>query len=165
MTDQAQRESSARDPAAQAAAPRPTIDDLIAVCTSLIGVLERETGMLERMRARDIKGLQDEKTTLALSYLQLVKQLSVDAKGLRTVEPVLRDELRSVLRRLEECRSTNERALSAAREANERVIRCIVEAVADRQAQAGAYGPNGAQAPCQPKHADDTMSLTLNQRI
>ncbi len=147
---------------------RPTnnaVRDLIGVCTSLIDLFGRETALLEAMRPAEIKTLQDEKSTLALTYEQQVKQLAVDPNCLRVVEPVLREELKAVMHNLESSRRVNEQALIAAQEANERVIRCIVEAVTEHTHQANTYGPDGGQAAKNANHTDDTISLSLNEQI
>ncbi len=152
----------------EVAPPRPTnqtVRDLIAICTSLIDLLGRESGLLEAMRPAEIKALQDQKSTLALTYEQQVKQLATDPTCLRAVEPVLRDELKTAFNQLETARRANEQALRAAQEANERVIRAIVAAVGDRQTQVATYGPNGAQATGRSCHADDTISLSVNRQI
>ena len=108
-----------------------TVRDLIAVCGSLVHVMSRETELLRAMKTLEIRDLQENKVTLALSYGQQVEQLASDPARLRAVEPILRDELKSAMGRLQTVGKDNERALRACREANARVIHAIAEAVAE----------------------------------
>lgn len=142
-----------------------TVRDLISVCTSLIELLTRETKMLEDMRPGEIGALQDEKATLALSYQQQTSQLTADPNCLKVVEPVLRDELKTVLTRIEDICATNEKAIQIARATNERVIRCIVDAVSDHKTKAKTYGPDGAHSTKGKKAANDTISFRLDEQL
>lgn len=124
-----------------------TVRDLIAVCGSLTHVMSRETALLRAMRTSEIRDLQENKVTLALSYGQQVEQLADDPVRLRAVAPILRDELKRAMGRLQVVGQDNETALRACREANARVIHAIADAVAENQHDGTPYGPDGTCGP------------------
>jgi hypothetical protein len=117
--------------------------DLIAIIGRLIALMDKETAMLRLMRSDQIGTLQPEKTRLAGLYVGMVKDIHKHPELLAAVEQAVRGELTDAMTRFEKAASENERAINAARTANERVLKAIVTAVNARRS-IGTYGNNGA---------------------
>ncbi len=140
-----------------------TVNGLIQIASRLVELMERETQLLRAMRPSDIVGMQDDKARLVAAYQERSRELRADPSHLAMVRPVLKQELRQALEHFEEASEANGRALAAAREANERLLRAIVDAVAGRQAQSHAYASDGGLASNNGKSKG--VSITLNQEL
>lgn len=155
-----------RDPRSESELPtNRLVRDLIGKCTGLIDLMGRETELLKAMRPKDIVELQEEKTFLARSYEQQARQLAADPACLKAVEPVLREELETAMRALEQASGANELALRAAREANDRTIRAIVAAVMEQTEETGTYGRDGAQRAGEAAGGGKSLALSLDQQL
>ena len=141
------------------------VRDLISICTSLIGLLEQETTLLREMQAGEINSLQDQKSTLALTYQQQIRDLAGDPQCFRAVEPVLRDELRSALEAVNTATVDNERALRAARTANEKVIQAVVDAVAVNDSESATYGRDGSLNLADGATGAPPAAISINQQL
>lgn len=131
---------------AEALPTNAAVHDLVKVCSSLIGLMERETVALRGMRPAEIDSLQERKVELALSYQERVQGLAADPACFKAVEPVLREELKSAMLSLAKAAEENERALRSASAANERTIQAVIDAIASKRTESAAYGPNGSRA-------------------
>jgi hypothetical protein len=139
--------------------------DLIVVAGRLITLVTEETRLLEAYQANDIGKLQDEKGRLSRIYVGLVRDLKRDPELLAAVEKAVREELTDVLKRFETAAEANTNALNAAREANERVMRAVVEAAAAQQTTVAGYSRNGALPAPSRAAAARPLSMTVNQRL
>lgn len=138
------------------------ITDLIDATDGLCRVLERETEMLIALRPEGIAELQDDKSKLARLHTGMVRDLKAEPALLAATDPMQRAELKSALDRLEQVVGRNQRALGAARAANERLLKAIVEAAAARRPAVAGYGSTGARSQTS---AAAPLSLTLNDRF
>jgi hypothetical protein len=139
--------------------------DLIVVAGRLITLVTEETRLLEAYRTSDIGALQDEKARLSRVYVSLVRDLKRDPELLAAVEKAVREELSDVLKRFEAAAEANANALNTAREANERVMRAIVEAAPAQQTTVAGYSRNGTLAAPSKAAASRPLSMTVNQRL
>jgi Lon protease-like protein len=139
--------------------------DLIVVAGRLITLVTEETRLLEAYRTSDIGALQEEKARLSRVYVGLVRDLKRDPELLAAVEKAVREELSDVLKRFEAAAEANANALNMAREANERVMRAIVEAAAAQQTTVAGYSRTGALAAPSKVAASRPLSMTVNQRL
>ena len=139
--------------------------DLIVVAGRLITLVTEETRLLEAYQANDIGQLQDEKGRLSRIYAGLVRDLKRDPELLAAVEKAVREELTDVLKRFEAAAEANTNALNAAREANERVMRAIVEAAAAQQTTVAGYSRSGSLPAPSRAAAARPLSMTVNQRL
>jgi Lon protease-like protein len=139
--------------------------DLIVVAGRLITLVTEETRLLEAYRTSDIGALQDEKGRLSRIYVGLVRDLKRDPELLAAVEKAVREELSDVLRRFEAAAEANANALNTAREANERVMRAIVEAASAQQTTVAGYSRTGTLAAPSKAAASRPLSMTVNQRL
>ena len=118
--------------------------DLIAITGRLVELMNREIEMLRAMRPRDIEALQEEKAALARLYEQQVAALRDDPRRLAVLEPVLQKELRAATDDYDTAIRRNAQALRAARDANEALLKAIVDAAnATRQ---DGYSETGGKA-------------------
>lgn len=139
--------------------------DLIVVAGRLITLVTEETRLLEAYRTSDIGAFLDEKARLSRIYVSLVRDLKRDPELLAAVEKAVREELSDVLKRFEAAAEANTNALNTAREANERVMRAIVEAASAQQTTVAGYSRNGTlSGPCKTV-ASRPLSMTVNQRL
>jgi hypothetical protein len=139
--------------------------DLIVVAGRLITLVNEETRLLEAYKSNDIGQLQDEKTRLTRIYVGLVRDLKRDPELLAAVEKAVREELTDVLKRFETAAEANTNALNVAREANERVMRAIVEAATAQQTTVAGYSRTGTLAAPSRAGAARPLSMTVNQRL
>jgi hypothetical protein len=102
--------------------------DLIAITGRLVELMNREIEMLRAMRPRDIEALQEEKAALARLYEQQVAALRDDPRRLTVLEPILQQELRATTDAYDSAIRRNAQALRAARDANEALLKAIVDA-------------------------------------
>jgi hypothetical protein len=76
----------------------------------------------------------------------------------------VRDELKETLARFDDAAKANERTLAAARAANERVLKTVVEAAEAKRPTTGAYSRAGTVTrPSQ--RAAGALSLTVDRRL
>ena len=141
-----------------------TIRDLISLCTALIRLMRQETQCLKAMNPSAIAKLQDQKSALALSYHEQVRQLAGEPRCLQAVEPVLRDELKREMAALAEEVTLNERALRAARNANERVLQLIADAVSATRTKHDTYGRDGAPR-AEARVGEKPVALSVDRRL
>ncbi|HEX6979210.1 MAG TPA: hypothetical protein VF342_07915 [Alphaproteobacteria bacterium] len=120
--------------------------DLIAVAGRLITVIREETRLLESFQTNRLGSLQDEKRRLATAYVDLIHEMRREPEVLAAIDKAVRDELADILTQFNEAATANERALNAARTANEFVIRAIADAVAAQRPATGAYSRAGTVA-------------------
>ena len=138
--------------------------DLVAIVGRLIAIMDKETALLRGMRSDQIGALQAEKARLAGLYVGMVREVRRNPEVLAAVDQAVRGELAEAMGRFEAAAAENERAIGAARTANERVLKAIVAAVNARRS-IGTYGNNGAPAePPRPQRAQ-VLSITLDRRF
>lgn len=139
--------------------------DLIVVAGRLITLVNEETRLLEAYKTNDIGQLQEEKARLSRIYVGLVRDLKRDPELLAAVEKAVREELTDVLKRFEAAAEANTNALNVAREANERVMRAIVEAATAQQTTVAGYSRAGTLAAPTRAASARPLSMTVNQRL
>ncbi|MFO0997574.1 MAG: hypothetical protein U1F33_12915 [Alphaproteobacteria bacterium] len=137
---------------------------LIAVTSRLIDLMGREIELLRSMRPREIESLQADKAGLTRTYVEYVAQLQSEPSRLGAVEPIVRDELRRITERFEESVAENARALRAASEANNRLIKAIIEAAGQVETRHAGYTSTGTSPDRQSGKARG-LSLTVNQQL
>ncbi|MBL8836552.1 MAG: hypothetical protein JNL66_09910 [Alphaproteobacteria bacterium] len=136
--------------------------DLVSVIGRLIGVMDQETQLLRAMRTDLIAGLQPEKTRLAGLYVGMVKDIRKQPELLAAVGAAARAELTAAMTRFEAAAGENEKAIAAARAANERVLKAIVAAVHSKRS-IGTYSSKGGIAePPRPQRAT-ALSIAIDR--
>jgi hypothetical protein len=142
----------------------PRIEGLIKIGARLIDVMEREIAMLRDMRPGELKGLASDKDTLVAAYEDCMAPLKSDDKLIASASPAIKEELMRIAAKLNVTVAANERALSAAKAANERLLKAVVDAVAaDRQRGTG-YAKNGGRNISSPRNAKP-VSLNIDTRL
>jgi hypothetical protein len=139
--------------------------DLIVVAGRLITLVSEETRLLESYQLNDIAALQEEKARLARVYTGLVRDMKRDPELLAAVDKAVREELSEVLQRFSAAAEANANALMAARTANERVMRVIIEAASAQQNVVTGYSRAGTLPPPSRAAAARPLSLSVNQRL
>jgi len=138
--------------------------DLIALIGRLIALMDQETALLRGMRSDQIGALQPEKTRLAGLYVGMVRDLRKNPELLAAVGQAVRAEVAEAMARFEKVAAENERAISAARTANERVLKAIVAAVNSRRS-VGTYGKTGAIAEAPRPQRTQVLSIAVDRRF
>jgi hypothetical protein len=141
------------------------VTDLLKITSRLISVLEREIEMLRSMKPVEMQNLQQDKLVLAAAYESAVEALSGDAAMLEAVAPVVRDELRTVMARFQTVLGANERALRAARDATDRVLRHIVDEVERQRGTNSGYSASGSAASLSGYTPRQGVAVTVDQRL
>lgn len=141
------------------------VADLLKITSRLIEVLEREIEMLRAMKPSEMQSLQHDKIVLAAAYESAIRALESDPASASAITPAVREELRDVTERFHRVLAANERALRAAKEATNRVLKHIVAEVEKQQRGASGYGPSShAAAPAAPVQRR-AVSVSLDQRL
>lgn len=140
------------------------IDGLVAVASRLVHLMERETAILREMRPGDIGSMQEEKLRLIRGYESMVSELREDPSRIAAVSEAVRHELRETVIRFEEAAATNARALTAAQEANERLLKAIVDAAAAQTANNPTYVADGGLRKA-PRADAKGVSMALDQEF
>lgn len=141
------------------------VTDLLKITSRLIDVLEREIEMLRAMKPSEMQSLQHDKIVLAAAYESAITALQNDPGAAQSISASTRDELRKVTERFHRVLAANERALRAAKEATNRLLKHIVSEVEKQQRGPGAYGPGAFKtAPVAPARRR-AVSVSLDQRL
>jgi hypothetical protein len=138
--------------------------DLIVTAGRLITLINEETELLERFEAGKIATLQDEKARLTRIYAGLIRDLRSDPDVLAAADKAVRDELTEVLTAFNQAALANERALTSARAANERVMRAIIDAANAQQQSPRGYSRAGTLPPPARAAGARPLSLAVDQR-
>ena len=143
----------------------PRIEGLIQIGSRLIDLMEREIEMLRAMRAGDIRELQSDKDKLVAAYEESLAGIKDDKALIAALTPSIKEELMRIAARLNATVSANERALSAAKAANERLLKAVVDAVAADRDRTAAYARNGKRASTGANRQARPVSLNIDTRL
>lgn len=144
---------------------RHKVETLVRVTSRLIRILNHEVELLRTMRVADIETLQDEKTALTVAYEDCVRALEGEPAVLEAMEPALRQELGALAVRLDGALAENARALNAVRESHDRLLKSIVDAVAESRARHKGYGSSGTDLRRPSGRKAAPLSLTFDRRL
>ena len=129
--------------------PQPSrnpCEALIQTASRLTALIERENEHLSKCELGAIAGLNEEKEALTRTYCLHVHELKKEPAKMAIVTQVVRDEMKKIMARFNEACTVNERRLAAARQANDRVMKVLVDAAAQQAPRATGYARNGAMA-------------------
>lgn len=121
-------------------------EGLIEAASRLTALLERENVCLEKCDVKGVAALHDEKQALTRAYALHVHELKKEPVKLAALTQVVRDEVKKIMVRFDEVCTINERRLKAVREANDRVMKVIVDAANEQAPRASGYSRTGAMA-------------------
>ena len=141
------------------------VSDLLAITSRLIACMEQEVELLSRMRAQDIGPVQASKSALADAYEAHLAALRDTTEGGEAIDSRLVQELTAATERLQASIADNLRAVKAAREINDKVLKAIVAAVQADQAKPSAYGRGGAAAAAMARRTATPVSVSLDGRF
>ena len=139
------------------------LNDLIAITTRLINVLERENEMLREHRHSDIHSILHEKATIGRVYESRVIGLSENPGALAEGPPVLREQLAELAHKVDRLMADNSVMLKISVDVSRRVVNLIAEAVKETAPTAGTYSARGKKTEAAP--AGGNMSLSLNETL
>ncbi len=138
------------------------IRQIIELVGDLTHIMNEEVGLLRSMRVRDFGKLQDRKLQLVNAYEQQTEGLRSDRGFAETMDPLLRDELKDVVVRMHETLRENELAIGAARAANEKLAKAILEAVSSTQPDGAGYSKSGSR---ESASAAPPVSVQIDQHL
>ncbi len=138
------------------------VSDLLAITARLIACMEQEIALIQRMRAQDIAPLQAQKGALADAYEAHIAALRDPGIAREPVSAELVRELTTATERLQAAIADNLRAVRAARDINDKVLKAIVAAVEDDRAAPAAYGRGGPARHA--RRAAAPISVTVDGR-
>lgn len=145
--------------------PNKDAAELLALTTRLIDVLRSEIEMLQHMEPNRMQELQRDKMVLAAAYESAVVRLKSGAENDGSVDPDLRSDLRAATEVFHKALRANERALSAAREASQRLLNHIVAEVEHQSGKSAGYIASGAVASLAGGRATTPLSISVDQRL
>jgi flagellar biosynthesis/type III secretory pathway chaperone len=121
-------------------------EGLIQTASRLTALLDRENVCLEKCDIAGVAALHEEKQSLTRAYCLHVHELKQEPAKLAVVTQVVRDEVKKVMTRFDEVCSVNERRLKAIRDANDRVMKVIIDAANKQAPRVSGYSRTGAAA-------------------
>ncbi len=143
------------------------VNDLIVLSERLAELMSEENELLRAMRPEEIAKLQESKENLSRAYEERIRRVAAEPDHVRRLDAETKETLRRSTERLNEAVTRNRIALKAAKEANERLIRAIVNAVQEQQQNLDVYtaaGTTGAQT-APPVRRRAPVSISVNQRL
>jgi hypothetical protein len=143
--------------------PTERVSDLLAITSRLIGCMEDEIALLRSMRTQDIGPLQPKKAGLAEAYEAHLGALRTSAEVEERIDSALVHELETATLRLQAAIADNLRAVRAAREVNDRVLKAVIASVEQDRPTAGYARPDRVSAAARRSAAP--VSVTLDGRF
>ncbi|MDX9859384.1 MAG: hypothetical protein RBS99_00565 [Rhodospirillales bacterium] len=143
------------------------ISDLIVISRRLAEFLTIENRALAAGRFDEARALVDQKDELSRAYESRIKGLAdhADAKAIGTVEPVLREQLRTLGTLVQDLSQENARLLKMAMEVNRRVLNEVAAAIKAGQQQAGTYSRTGEMAAGAFRAAPSSIPISLDKSL
>lgn len=141
------------------------IGGVIRIASRLIDVLDAEVAALREMRMDAVAAIQPEKTALVAEYEAEIAGLTGQRDALVLLAPALQAEFRRVAKGLAAASVSNAAALTAAREAHDRVLRSIVEAAGAAAKPTATYSRAGRIGEVKRNQPPSRLSLTLDRRL
>jgi hypothetical protein len=141
------------------------VETLIRVTSRLIGVLDAEVELLRAMRVAEIASLQAEKHDLTLLYEETIEAVACQRGAMDAMEPALRLELAEIAQRFDRSLAENARALHAVRGSHDRLLKAIVDAVADHRARDRGYTAEGNFGASKVRSDATALSLSLDRNF
>ncbi len=139
--------------------------ELLTLTTRLIDVLRGEIDLLRSMEPNRMQELQRDKMVLAAAYESAVVRLKNLPEDADPVDPDLRKDLQAATEVFHKALRANERALSAAREASQRLLNHIVAEVERQSGNSGGYISSGAVATLAGGRPTAPLSISVDQRL
>ena len=139
--------------------------ELLTLTTRLIDVLKGEIDMLRQMEPNRMQELQRDKMVLAAAYESAVTRLKGREDDDDPVDPELRNDLKAATEVFHKALRANERALSAAREASQRLLSHIVAEVERQSGQSAGYIASGAVASLAGGRPTAPLSISVDQSL
>ncbi len=146
--------------------PKPeAIESFIRIAGRLIAIMEQEIEFLRKMEVAEIAALQDEKMVLVAAYEDGIREFAADPDILNALQPALKAELDAIAARFDDVVKQNSQALETVRNSHERLLKAIVDAVAQNRTRHAGYSDTGGT----PQPAGGTrarrLSLTLDRQL
>jgi len=146
--------------------PKPgAIESFIRIAGRLIAIMEQEIEFLRKMEVAEIAALQDEKMVLVAAYEDGIREFAADPDTLNALQPALKAELDAIAARFDDVVKQNSQALETVRNSHERLLKAIVDAVAQNRTRHAGYSETGGT----PQPAGGTrarrLSLTLDRQL
>ncbi len=146
--------------------PKPgAIESFIRIAGRLIAIMEQEIEFLRKMEVAEIAALQDEKMVLVAAYEDGIREFAADPDTLNALQPALKVELDAIAARFDDVVKQNSQALETVRNSHERLLKAIVDAVAQNRTRHAGYSETGGT----PQPAGGTrarrLSLTLDRQL
>jgi flagellar biosynthesis/type III secretory pathway chaperone len=143
------------------------VSDIIALAERLSNLLTEESTLLKTAQASEIAALQPDKAKLASAFEAQLAHLDRNRGPLDEAAPGLKAKLSRVMAAVREAIVENARLLRAARDANQKLINAIVNAVTERQNKLGVYTEAGSMTGSlyRARPASKGVSLSVDQRL
>ncbi len=125
---------------------RAAFDEVIDIASRLTSLMTRENECLGQFDFKGMEALQEEKLQLTRIYCHRVYELKKDPARLAALTQVVRDEMKKVMLQFDEVAKQNEKALRSTREANDRVLKSVVEAANTLSPRVAGYSRTGVMS-------------------
>ncbi len=141
------------------------IESFIRVAGRLTAIMEQEIGFLRKMEVAEIAALQDEKIVLVAAYEDGIRKFAADPDTLNALQPALKAELDAIAVRFDDVLKQNSQALETVRNSHERLLKAIVDAVAQNRTRHAGYSDTGGTPTSAGGSRARRLSLTLDRQL
>jgi len=142
------------------------VDEIFDVAQLLAKLLERENQALAQRRATEVAGLQEEKAKLTKLYESHLQALAKAPDLLAKVRPERREALKALAKKLDGLVAINGRLLKSSIEANQRVLKAVIETAKRQQNRGAVYSRDGQLGGgAGPTRGLRTISVSVNQTL
>ncbi len=140
-------------------------NELIDLTAALTEVIEQENALLDSHRVGEIASLQPQKASLAELYEMRLRDMVQDRDQLSSLEPKLRQRLRTVSESFESATRHNVIALKAAMELNSRLVQTIAQSIENLRISPSGYTETGARRTVAGRGTPEPVPMTLDTEL
>ncbi|MGO1117861.1 hypothetical protein ACTL6U_04120 [Rhodovibrionaceae bacterium A322] len=144
---------------------RSRFTELLQITSRLITVLEGEIGLLRSMKPADMQDLQQDKIVLAAAYQAAMQDLKSNPSWVNQLPLTERNELREVSEKFQKVLSENERALRAARDVTDGLLKHVMNEVKNKNSNPTAYSAQGKMMASSYAGTAVPQPVSLNQSL
>lgn len=143
------------------------ISDLIVISQRLADFLTVENRALAAGRFDETRALVEQKDDLSRAYESRIKGLAehAGAEAMGTVEPALRDRLRTLGAHVQDLSRENAKLLRIAMEVNRRVLNEVAAAIKAGRPGPGTYSRTGGMAATGLRAAPASIPISLDKSL
>ncbi len=136
---------------------------MMAMAEELVGLMEKEVGLIEQRKIAEHAQLLKRKQRLAIDYRTSVKSLSMQPDILKQIPKDLRSKAKAAVQKLTDVSDRNAKILRAAITALQRLIQSTIAIIKEEVLPKGSYGNQGASTRMMGSYSPTCKPVTVNR--